>query len=265
MTAGDLIHLDQQVELAGLLLGETTQFQLEELDLFAAPNASDQDTDRNDQGVMPGADRYQGRLLTVNLWLDAFPDMDAMLEDRANLEAAFSPSSTERELHFRVGGQHYCYYGRGRGITVDMPTNQPWTAECRFLATDPRVFSGAQHTLVLPPGTPIVATNAGTRSTPWRLVVEGQMDHPELVRTSDPATYTWSFPSLDVDTGHTLTVDTRTGLALYDGASVIGQARDAGGSALPFPWEFPAGDVEWEFTAGDSDGTATLVWRDAWA
>lgn len=266
MTAGDLIGRDRQAELDGVLIGEGTRFQVEAWDLFALPDVGEQDTERNDIGVLAGADTYAGRAITVDVWLDAHPDMAQMVVDRAALEAAFAPSSETRELHFRLDGTRLMYFGRGRGVRTTMPSNQAWQCECRFTATDPRVFAGQERSHVWDGDAATVELiNAGTRSTPWRLVVEGPLDFPELSLASDPTTYTWSFPNLELDEGETLTIDTRTGLALVNGVSVIGQARDASGTRLPYPWAFPPGAVEWSFSAADFDGVATLLWRDAWA
>lgn len=265
MSAGDLIGRDRQAELDGVLLGEGTRFQLSSWDMFPIPDVQTKDTDRNDLGIMPGVDTYTGRLITLEVWLDAFPDLDECIADRSALESAFAPSNETRQLHFRVQDERFCYIGRGRGVRTELPTMDAWPVECRFMATDPRYFSGVEHVAELPPTTPTVLTNAGTRSTPWVWTVVGPWDDPELVLTSDPTTYTFRFPGMNLGEGEVLRVDSATGMALRTDTSVIGQARDSTGLRLPFPWSFAPGDVSWTCNGGDTDGTATLAWRDAWA
>lgn len=266
MNPGDLISQDRQAELRGVLIGEGTDYQIDGWDLFAAPEVATKDTQRNDQGVQSGTDRYGSRLLTIDLWLDSFPDLVTCQADRAALEAAFRPGPDDVQLHFRLQGVQRCYIGRPRGISTTLPSLDAWEVEARFLATDPRLFSSTEHRHVFD-GSPATLTNAGTRDTPWVWTVPGPCIHPMLWRTDDPTSFTWAFPDLELDDGDVLIVDSRTGRATVNGGSVIGQARDDSGNRLPYPFSFPAGAVEWMFDADGDAGNvdATLTWRDAWA
>lgn len=263
MGAGDLIGRDRQAELDGVLMGEGTAFPIEGWDLFALPDVATKDTERNDIGLMPGVDTYGGRLITIDLWLDSYPDMGQAIADRATIESAFAPSNETRLLFFRLEEERYCYKGRGRGVSTQLPTRDAWPVECRFLATDPRIYSGELHEEELDASTTL--TNAGTRSTPWVWTVVGPCTGPRLRRLDDTASYTFDFPGLTLGAGQLLTVDASTGLAIRTSTSVIGEARDATGLRLPFPFLFPAGDVDWSFDADSGTPTSSLAWRDAWA
>lgn len=125
MPAGDLITLDYQVELRGLLMGKGTTIgigpvpqMIEGLGVSAPKTADLEYTDAD--GAYGGKDRRDGRVVTVPLVIRETTAALAMTR-LDNLNIAWDVSIVNIPLYFRLPGWGKRYVnGRPRGLNADL-------------------------------------------------------------------------------------------------------------------------------------------------
>lgn len=152
MAAGDLITTDWQIELQGLLMGPGTSYVVRRFRPWSAPAIRTSVLDRpRDHGMTSAGKDYLGqRLVAAALYVD---DPTDDTEARQALAAAWGPVNAAVPLVWQEDGVKYRLVGKPQLADPDVAPGIP--TECRFLATDPRIYANDLTTvsLSLPTGT----------------------------------------------------------------------------------------------------------------
>jgi len=285
---GGLITGDAQIEMNNLLMGgEDGVYVVKDFNPWQMPKVRSSDESAgNIRGTISGKEILGGRPVSARI-LVTQGNQAAATSAVDNLMAAFHPTEFDQWFAFQLGGVKQGFYGRprqaavkgakylGRGL-VDM--------EVRFLASDPYRYSsdvvlrnsqvesstgGADFTSAAYLEFPISfgdtvnglfdALNEGTVSAPWQAVVTGPLTGPVITNVSTGQHM--AFPSLMVNEGQQLVIDSRWHTALLGGATSIG-FLSAGSS-----WFDLAPDINTiRFSSADETDTGSLsmTWRSAW-
>lgn len=201
------------------------------------------------------------------------------------LLAAFAPSNNDIELRFVIGGVEYVMFGRPRLVDPEARMiDGTGYVQAAFVALDPRVYSGVEHSVVLGlPSTsggltvPVTApltipatvtagratiVNAGTAPVGLKLRIDGPATEPRVLLLTPAGTAIvrmW----LTLTAGQWLDIDTAAKTVYLNGtASRRGQAT---GDGIGWPI-LPNGTAELAFDSPVYDAAALLTakWRDAW-
>lgn len=281
MAVGDLISQPFQLELNGLLMGPSTDFVTRQLDLWSAPDIRTGETARAQQhGLYAGTDWLGGRMIAAAFYVTGTTDAVEVV-NRQSLAAAWQmpASGTRAQLVWQEDdGVKYCVFGKPRLASPKVEPRLP--TECRFVATDPRIYANvassaatglatASGGLLFPAVAPFVfgtggagatmaCTNAGTFSTPWSATFTGPLVAPTLTHVTSGKALILSGASLAA--GETLVVDSAAHTVLLNG------------TASRFSWL--AGSSQWfdldpgsnavNLTGASGAGTVTITWRSAW-
>ena len=199
------------VTLRGLVHGDGSPdlSVLRASNLWIAPDLRSNDTDiPGSHGTAAGTDLYGARRvpLTVQLRAPEWADgMSAVHQRMSDVIAAWAPGSEDVELQWADDTGDYVLFGRPRQAAPNMELAGAGIVnfDCRFMATDPFIYSGAEQLagtiaptpsagLVFPLVFPLVfgppgsggtmqVHNAGTApSSRWIAAVGGPCSEPRL-------------------------------------------------------------------------------------
>lgn len=187
------ITADWQAELAGsFLMGAPTVFRFskDRLGGFGVPAPRTRDLDRGDYpGSVAGRDLTARRLIPLPFEIVG-ATQSAALASLADLKAAWAARESDTTLDVRLPGQSsttYRYYGRPRGVTVDLQRIAGgWVkALALFDALDPFGY-GAAETTGVDSSSPASVTNNGDVPTDrFTITVVGNGGTPVITNTSD--------------------------------------------------------------------------------
>ena len=272
--------------LRGVTIGDGTSYRFDVepdglgLARFAATRLQRQWTDGN-QAL--GADRLVARevVFSVEVWDGStFANGGAAAVEAllAALLAAWAPvRSGSLALTVNIAGTDWVLFGRPVEATVDATGLLYGWARARlvFEATDPRMFSAAEASIVLglvagggrtyPRTYPLtygagsdsdgVAVNAGTFETDWVATIVGPVTTPRITLGE-----TGQLVELDGDvpSGSTLVVSSADGSVLLDGSP-----RPGWPTLLSRFFKLPAGSNTIRFRAASGTGSCTFSWRHA--
>lgn len=142
--AGELLTLEWQVELDGMLLGAGTDVLIAEEGIgglgVPAPKTSDVELAHAD-GAWLGTDLGGTRVVTVPFFIAATPHYAAQLFDE--LAALWAPKTATSELHMLLPGfGHLWVRGRPRGLVDDLSRLRSGvvTALGTFFCGDPTIY-----------------------------------------------------------------------------------------------------------------------------
>lgn len=256
MAAGDLLTADGQVELGGhgspLLLGGTN-YQVLDLDLFSAPDITDDREQLSGDGLAAGRMLLGGVMVKATILVRGTGS--EIVTRRAALAAACALGTDEDYLAFMLGGTKFLYFGRPQKTQTTQRVGLP--TEVRFLALEPAYYSCTVTSTAVDDSTTVA--NAGTRATGWEVTVTP----PSVplvgfyVRRLDDTANTIKYDGT-VGVGQTLRINTRTGVAVKDGADVSAHLSNGAGGP-PAWWRLLPGNntVGTGASSGASDQTIT--------
>lgn len=277
MAEGDLITTDWEVELRGVLMGGDSVFVVRRFDPWSAPAVRANDEARSQvDGVMAGRDLHGSRRVPMDLYVDAATEA-ADLEARRALAAAWSLLDGDVPLVWQEGGVKYRLVGRPR--LADQKTGPRIPTECRFEATDHRIFANEEQ--VVTTGFPtggsgrtysrtydrvygasgaggnVSPFNGGTVATPWQATIIGPWVNPVITHV------TTGFElelSITLAAAEVLVFDSR------DRSIVLGGSASRRSAVRPGSvwFNLDAGANEVRFGGASGSGTAELRWRSAW-
>jgi len=149
------------------------------------PSPEYSDNNLPGDGVFAGYDRLRKRIIRIPIILVA----DNQIEVRLHaLKSGFRPSTQTKELDIRLEGAARRYYGRARGMEVDMTNIKQGVivASATFETIDPYGYSLTTQT-VNSSGNQIIIPNLGTApSKRCRLTITGNGGKPYLENRRDP-------------------------------------------------------------------------------
>ena len=281
MAAGDLITVDGQVEIRGLLLGAGTDYPL----VGRGPEWWSKPTVRAGDIARPASDGALATLdlsdaatvvLTVAILADDPADFAAK---RTALATAWRTASTDVDLVFRWGGVKQLRRGRTRNMAVSaelVGVGDTAEAALQFVATDPLVYDADAQTVttgvgdvtgglafplafplafgVATPGV-VSAVNAGSAPAPWTATLTGPLTSPTVTHVGLGCTI--AFAGLTLAAGEELVVDSAARTVLLGGASRYGSLT----TREWFSLEPGANTVQ--LSASSGSGSLAVTWRNA--
>lgn len=273
---GDLISQDWQIELQGLLMGPGTAYVVQRFNPWSAPTIRTATLERpRDHGLISaGADHLGQRLVTATFYMADSTDTAA----RQRLAAAWGPVSAPVALVWQEYGVKYRIVGKPALADSDVTPGMP--TDCRFVATDPRIYTNAATTVSLsmptasgglgfPFGFPLAFgagssgladfVNAGTFPTRPLVVFHGPLTGPSIENVTTGEKWRTTF---DLPAGQDLYVDfdARTVSLTADGKT----SRYSYTPSDAIWWELPAGTSQLRLGASAGTGTADVTARSAW-
>lgn len=157
---------DEQVRIGDVVLGSGTSYTLTDFNPWDASDVVASDVALGARpGVVSGFNVYKSRPVSFKVFISGSPDTKETTQALGQaLRYAMAPTSVDIALHFKIGGKQYFLMGRPRAVKADM---KRWGAghlsfDCRFLATDPRIYEASIQTAS---GTAFNATSAGLNFT----------------------------------------------------------------------------------------------------
>jgi hypothetical protein len=246
MAFGDLIVQEYQYEYNDLLLGVDTPYHMQEISGLGGYNAlRSGTTDRMGRhGATPGKQFAPHREFYIKFDLNSV-DATAFGLERFIAMNAFKPrSQPDDEIPFvfwhpgSIVGKTFIYC---RPVDFNLQHDRDFALmhpmfNVRFEASDPTIKSITEFstTLTLDPdpdgvtfplsfplnfgpsqNNDLVYTIFGTASSHWHVSLTGQITGPRIEQVSTGKVL--NLPSLEVETGHTLEIDSRTRTILLDG------------------------------------------------
>ena len=280
MAVGDLITQAFQLELNGLLMGPGTVFVTRELDLWSAPDVRAGETTRAQQhGLFPGLDWLGGRTVAASFYVTGATDPIEVANRQALAAAWNMPTSGVSQLAWQEDdGVKYCLFGKPRLASPRVEPRIP--TDCRFLATDPRIYANTPSTastalatsgggFVVPAvvpwsggsggsGSTMSCTNAGTIPTGWVATFTGPLVGPALTHVNSGKVINLAGGSLAA--GETLVVDSAARTVLLNGTA----SRYSWLTATSQWFDLAPGANAVNLTGASGAGTVQLAWRSAW-
>lgn len=195
--------------------GVGSQYQWDEApDGFGIPAPEFSDTNLPADGVFPGMDKLRRRIIRIPIVMTVSADTEPQLDV---LKSAWRPSQIDKELDVRFDTNGRRYYGRARGLDVDVTyvSQGVIRAVGTFEAFDPygyeieiTTFSSAGSTLILPnvgtaPTNRCVITVVGNGSKPVIQNVDDPMGGLIKFRSNLSSTVTIDLRSFDIKQGNT--------------------------------------------------------------
>ncbi len=273
------------IEVAGLTLGDGTNYVIEDIEGLGSPAVRSADVVGADRhGETPGVDLYEPR--TVGIIGDVLGDIDGIDTVMTPLQAAFVGGGTEAPVRFQIpgiaGGGVRRINARPKSFvtSADRRIRQSiprFAAELK--ATDPRIYDDVETTVQtvlastsggvsFPVTFPAVfgqttsgvigVTNEGNFATGARFIMTGPVVNPTIVNltTGDELGL-----NLDVPDGSFVVIDTAADTVLLNGtASRIGSLQI--GATL---FDLPPGETQLRYSAaGDTASVLTVQFRSAW-
>lgn len=149
MPAGDLLTGNYQVEIEGVLTGDTTVYRIladPGIQGLGQATIKTQDfTLQGQEGVVAGQDYLNERIITVPYAIVQTSEANA-LDALETLRAAWEPVTADVELHFQVPDWGHCSVtGRPRGLSNEslrLSVKGVVFATGTFLCTDPTITTG---------------------------------------------------------------------------------------------------------------------------
>lgn len=275
MAVGDLIVADYQYEYNGLLMGSGTPYQLQKITgLLTPPPVRTTDRPRDDaHGDFPGADTYDARYVSYDVWLDESVDPGLEAEQAvANLVVAHQIDRKQlpHEWVFQRPnglGKRYCW---AKPRNVDFEANYNFTrgiclGSAQVKANDPRYYSLAEMTV------PIVIANTAVTQA-GNIVYDGKIDGAPRFEINGPATNPMIQNQDDdsralrlngtIPAGQTLVIDVKRRTYIMGGMDV---RRTFERSDSQW-WHLVPGLNRLTYTRTDASAASTLnvVYRKAW-
>lgn len=278
---GALITGDWQIQRAGYLLGDTTDYDIRKIDGLGQPAAVPSDKPLSQRhGAVAGKDFLGSRVVTV-----VFEVVDdssySMGEKLAVLAEAFAPTEEQKPTFMRIPGVggggvvELATHVRRRSVSVTTEYARGLaTVAVQLSASDPRLYGYNQITgsasadddsglglefdvtpdigfggAVLP-GL-IETNNGGNFSAPLMFRVYGPVTNPVVTRVSDGAAMSFT---TTVASGSYLEVNSESRTVKLNGVTNQYSTLDVGSTWL----EVPAGDDQFRLTRTGT-GSATLV------
>jgi len=174
------------------------------------PTPETSDLSSAGEGTIGGADRLRNRIIRVPMII--LVDDGSAENELDDLKRAWRPSQTTVELDLRLSADARRYYGRPRGLEVDVTRVEQGyiTAVGTFDALDPYAYDTTTTSVAVDSSSPIVIPNAGTAATTRAtLTITGNGNKPVLVNTADPHGGRIQFRST-LGSGQTVTINLRT-------------------------------------------------------
>ncbi len=280
MAAGDLITVPFQVELNELLMGAQTDYVTRTLDLWAAPEVRNGEMERAQQhGLFAGVDRFGGRMVAASFYVTGASDA-IEVANRQALAAAWQPpaSGVVPLVWMDDDGVKYRLNGKPRLASSLVEPRTP--TECRFVATDPRIYANAEQSastglattsggLDFPAAAPFVfgtggsgstmaCPNDGTIDTPWVATFTGPLVAPTLTHVDSGKALILSGASLAA--GETLIVSSADRTVLLEGTA----SRYAWLAGTSQWFDLTPGANSINLTGASGAGTVSIAWRSAW-
>lgn len=144
------------------------------------------DTNLPGDGIYAGVDRLRKRIIRIPILLVA----DSLIESRINaLKSGWRPGSRTKELDLRLEGAARRYYGRARGLEVDVTNIKQGvvTAFGNFETISPYAFALTSNTVAASTSGQIIVPNLGTApSRRCVLTVVGNGSRPFIENRADP-------------------------------------------------------------------------------
>jgi hypothetical protein len=288
MTAGDMITSDGQIEWRSTLLGSGTVFDLAKLEgwLDLPPFAGD-DYDRPSRhGMYPGASLMRKRTVTLTFMVKGVP-LAVFPSTVDTLRAVTAPTEdpAEEPLVIRLGGTSWMCMARckRRSLNVDKYYSVGYTTGAiQWEATDPRLYSPAEHTsavtlataassgLVFPLVFPLdfgsgpvggytTITNTGMVAAWPTFEVTGPCTGPIITQHETGQRLLFD-PAFVVASGQTLRIDTDTRQITLNGVPANDKLFTRGW--FPLQADVPT-RIDFAAAAYDPASLLTVRWRDA--
>lgn len=285
--ASAVIDDEGQIDLRGLLLGRGTPYTFpadEVANLWDLAEIRSSDLEipgRN--GVQGGDDLYGGLSLTFQIEVDA--DTPAGLQSALDdLRAAFARSDIDLPLYAQFLGTQRLRWVRPRrfGAPVVVADDNSARVAVQLMVTDPFAYADTEESgsttltvsddgLVFPVTFPVTfgavsggagtfnAHNAGSAPAPWLASITGPISDASIENLTTGEAFGLSG---DIESGHTLSLDSKEKTLLLDGSTNASEMRAAG-----VQWfDLQPGDNTIRFFATNEPpyGVLTMTWRSAW-
>lgn len=288
-----------QIDLGGVLIGKGTAIDILEVSGLGRPPVRDNDTEQpSADGLWAGPDYFGARQIQIDAAIKIPGDGPACEAVLAALQtAAYAPQvrltgGAGMPLRIlRPGGTVKRLTGRLRRLNPEMARviHGYMPLDVEFIAQDPTWYADTETVTEIPLGwltgggfaAPVTApiyvqdgtvaadrpgwvTNTGTADT-WPVIrITGPCANATVLHV--PSGRSISLPTLDLDAGQWVEIDTRPGARTV--------TRENGGNASAYvspgsridEFSLPPGQSELRFTAFDATLTARLrlTWRDAY-
>lgn len=270
MALGDLLEANYDAEWQGFLFGSRVGLDLlwSDTDGLAGldlPEWRNSDQPADGDGDMPGAERYEARIIDARgvqvFGRDTLDDLrDAMLRR----------TDDDSGIAFRHMGPHPSIdklaWVRPRAMRYvenqQSAINEAFVVDLTWKATDPRLYSLTETTTNYASATTHTIPNAGNVTAPFRLEVDGPCTGPRI-RRADDSSLLVDFDGLTIPSGKTLVYSVRKRYALLDGVSKIGYAIDAASRPASW-WGIPPGGEGVAFAVDSGSTVARIYSRSAW-
>jgi hypothetical protein len=280
MAAGDSITTNGQWELNGLLMGQGTSYLVEDFQMWVAPDIRPGETVRaQSHGAFPGTDWLGTRL--VSAIVNITPSTQtAEIAAMQTLAGAWQPPADGATvpLVWQVGdGVKYRLNGKPRLASTAFEYWMP--TECRFVATDPRIYANTESSastglatgsggLSFAATAPFVfgtsggafmsCTNSGTFNAPWTATFTGPLVAPTLTHVGTGKALILSGASIAA--GETLVVSSASRTVLLNGTA----SRYSWLAATSQWFDLSPGANSVNLTGASGAGSVTIAWRSAW-
>lgn len=200
------LSANEQILINGLLIGPGTSYNITSFNPWEAPDIASSDIKRGVRtGVVSGIDSYGAKRVSFQVIADGAGSKTTVLALTRAMRAAFDVQAEDVWLQFRLDGVDYQMRGRPRGAAADTKLygRGYMGFDCRFVATDPRIYKVAASTSVqglvpaggsgiaFPLGFPLgfgvaasrsfTLTSNGTVNTPWSLNLTGWINDPYII------------------------------------------------------------------------------------
>lgn len=279
---GDLVTVDYQLELNGVLMGAGTPYELAEApDGVGVPDLKVDDEQRPlSHGVTFGRDLMGARKRAFKVWVLADSPEDAIAKIDV-LVGAWAPTDDVQTLVWRLPGATRIEYGRPRKCDIDLKWLPQATAagSLQWVSNDPRQYAAVESSAVTGPrfttggrtyaktyaktyggasagSGSVPCLNAGNVPTLPKLRIEGVTGAP--IRVVNVTTERILEIPTALASGQTLTVDMATRTIVRENGLPL---------FLPLAdwWSLKPGSNEIAFIAGGlSSSLLTITWRSAW-
>ena len=278
MAAGDLVTLPWQIELNGVLMGSGTSYIVRDFDPWSAPKIRAGEAPRAQQhGSFAGRDWLGERLVAAKIGINAGTSAADQTARRVLAAAWQPPEGTVVPLVWMEDdGVKYLVFGKPRLASSDLSSRV--LTECRFVATDPRIYNAVASTATTTPpsgsggltfnatpnftfggavtGGSMTVNNAGGFKTPWVATLTGPLTDPRIEHVEQSCTL---FLTGSLAVGETLVIDSAARSILL------------GGTASRYTWLGPLS--KWfdltpglqtvNLRAASGTGPILLAWRNA--
>jgi hypothetical protein len=279
--------VDYSMSFRGVTIGDGTDVDILLADgLEGMPDVRSGDIARSGvHGLSPGRDLYGGRAIRIDI--EIMQDAETLGTTLDDLKAAFSVSSEESELLWKLPGQverRVLARCRRRPVPIASPNHQlgVQALSVELIATDPLVYASSEtvESTAFPEGAEgytynrtypraygaageggiVTVDNDGTEDAPWQATITGPWVNPRIEHVATGLMLEFG---ITVASGETLVIDARDGYrtVLLNGTASRYSTIQAGSTWF----KLPPGTNEVRFAGSSGSGTAELRMRSAWA